>query len=142
MIGDFFNKNVSLGTAIRWVIICLIFVFDPLAVVLIVVSIHALTTSYGKIKKVTALEEKVALAEQQLSELSISYEKHVSAANQYMTEQNQNLKDSQTKIFEEIESELLNKKAKIEEELKNYQALVNKKTTRVGQGRNNWNTKS
>ena len=142
MIGDFFDKNVSLGTAVRWVIICLIFVFDPLAVVLIVVSVHALTTSYGKIKKVTALEEKVALAEQQLSELSTSYEKHVSAANKYMTEQNQNLKNSQTKIFEEIESDLLKKKSKIEEELKNFQALVNKKTTRIGQGRNNWNTKS
>lgn len=141
MIGDFFDKNVSLGTAVRWVIICLIFVFDPLAVVLIVVSVHALTTSYGKIKKVTALEEQVALAESQLETLSEQYEKHVNSANKYMSEQNQKLKDSQLKTFEEIESELLSKKSKLEEELRNFKSLVNQTTSRVGEGRNNWNQK-
>jgi len=140
MIGDFFNKNVSLGTAVRWVIICLIFVFDPLAVVLIVVSVHALTASYGKIKKVTALEEEVSRAEEQLKTLESDYKKHIDKANKYMSKQNKELKDSQYSELNAIEEEILSRKSNLELEIKNLKELQNKVSkSEKGLGRNHWN---
>lgn len=151
MIGDFFDKSVSLGTAVRWVIICLIFVFDPLAVVLIVVSVHALTASYGKIKKVTALEEEVAKAEEQLKTLESDYQKHINKAksdyqkhidkaNKYMSTQNKELKKNQYAELNNIEEEILSRKTNLESEIKKLKKLQDQVSkSEKGLGRNHWN---
>lgn len=140
MIGDFFGKTVSLGTAIRFVIICLIFVFDPLAVVLIVISIHGLTSSYGKIKKATALEQEIERAEEKLKSLELDYKKHIDQASDHMTEQNENLKSTQHKQLDQIEKDIIKRKNKLEQEIEKLKELNKKSdTSKKGAGRNHWN---
>jgi len=140
LVGDFFNKDVSLGTAVRFVIISLIFVFDPLAVILIVISVHALTTSYGKIKKATALEQQVAEAEIQISKLEKEYQKYINKSEQILSQENQKLKSKIDGELSSIEQDMLKKKSQLEEEVKKLQDLKDKiHASKTGGGRNHWN---
>jgi hypothetical protein len=80
LFGDLGNKNIGLGTAVRLVIIALIFVFDPLAVILVVVSVGYFTenkkttkTKPKEIKETLPIKEKIIVQQtndKQISSLS------------------------------------------------------------------------
>jgi len=107
LFGDLGKKDLGLGTAVRLVIIALIFVFDPLAVLLVVVSV----ASFEKNPKRIVKKEEVRLKKiQEESALKIK-------------EMEEGLKKEGEKLKDEIHKE----KTKQEEDLKKIKEAIDKK---------------
>ena len=117
LFSDLGKKDLGLGSAVRIVIIALIFVFDPLAVLLVVISVGSFEKSPQKInKEQNKLKQIEKESEAKLNEMKKNSEEEINEMKQGLKQESEKLKQ-----------EILNQKLKQKEELKDIKEVIEKK---------------
>ena len=141
MLNDFGQKDIGLGTAVRIVILCLIFVFDPLAVLLVVLAVSALSIKIHNSKPNTSfLQDEKNLTEQEISKLHEDYEEKIKELKQSVEEKRAEMKKESIQRIKDLKMEIRSQKKEVfgeVEELKNKVESNSKKIDNKNAD-NNW----
>tara|TARA_B000000557_G_C20811961_1_gene460608 strand:+ start:1354 stop:2709 length:1356 start_codon:yes stop_codon:yes gene_type:complete len=141
MLNDFGQKDIGLGTAVRIVILCLIFVFDPLAVLLVVLAVSALSIKIHSSKPNTSfLQDEKNLTEQEISKLHEDYEEKIKELKQSVEEKRAEMKKESIQRIKDLKMEIRSQKKEVfgeVEELKNKVESNSKKIDNKNAD-NNW----
>jgi hypothetical protein len=121
LFNDFGAEDLGLGTAVRLVILALIFVFDPLAVLLVVVTVGALKgSSKFKLKEESKLKKSIQELERQsaekLKEIQKSAESKAASLQQSIRKEGVKVRAEIAKQKSDAEEEAKKLKQSIKEE--------------------------
>ena len=141
MLNDFGQKDVSLGSAVRIVILCLIFVFDPLAVLLVVLAVSALSTKLHKSKpNINFLQDEKALTEKEINNLHKDYEEKMEDLKKSVEGKRNELKKESIQRIKDLKMEIRSQKKEVFEEVEGLKNKVENNSKKIDNKNadNNW----
>jgi len=140
MLNDFGQENIGLGSAVRIVILCLIFVFDPLAVLLVVLAVSALSHNISQRKPDTSfLENEKALAEKEINELNSNYKNQIEELESSMEEERARMKKESIQRIKDLKMEIRKQKEEVFKEVGDLKNKVKNNSKKIEKNaENNW----